>query len=154
MNADFDLGLDGTVTPSTSTRGGKREGAGRKPGYSPRDVAAVDAGEMDLDDENISEATRTAVKKARAIASKEEALAKHAWLKLRVDEKEYLPRTAFREAAATLLAELAQGLRSLPDLLERKYNLPPETVLMISDTIDESLNGVAEGLEMFTGAEE
>lgn len=150
----MDLGLMDYMPQAKSNRGGRREGAGRKPGYSPDSAAKIDSGELDLDDENVSESTRTAVKKARAVASKEQALARHAWLKLRVDEGEYLPRSAFREAAATLLAELAQGLRSLPDILERKYNLAPDQVQLVSNTIDDSLNTMAERLELFTGADE
>lgn len=137
-----------------NTHGGRREGAGRKPGYSPKEQAKVENGELDLDDPNISEATRTAVKKARAVASKEEALAQHAWLKLRVDSGEYMPRTAYREATATLLAELAQGLRSLPDEIERKHPLPPEVLTLIEHTIDDRLNAIAEGLSMYTGVAE
>lgn len=134
--------------------GGRRQNAGRTPGISETDKRRIDAGELDLDDPNISESTRTAVKKARAVASKEEALAQHAWLKLRVDSGEYMPRTAYREATATLLAELAQGLRSLPDEIERKHPLPPEVLTLIEHTIDDRLNAIAEGLSMYTGVAE
>ena len=153
MDADLELNPDGTTRP-VSRRGGRREGAGRKPGYSPKKQAQMESGDIDPDDESIPEATRVAFRKAKAIADKEEALAANAWLKYQIDSKEYLPRTAFREAAATLLAELAQGLRSLPDELERKVSLPPEALILVERTIDERLNTVASGLEMFTGVEE
>ena len=149
MKADFDLGPDGTVTPST--RGGRREGSGRPKGYSPKRAKELNDDDTAVDGEDV---TSTAVRKARAVASKAEADAQQAWLDLKVAQKEYLSRSAFREASATLLAELAQGLRSIPDTLERKYGLPPEQVLYVQNTIDAAMQSVAEGMELFTGSEE
>ena len=149
MKADFDLEADGTVTPST--RGGRREGSGRPKGYSPKRAKELNDDDTPVDGEDV---TSTAVRKARAVASKAEADAQQAWLDLRVAQKEYLSRSAFREASATLLAELAQGLRSIPDTLERKYGLPPEQVVYVQNTIDAAMQSVAEGLELFTGSEE
>ena len=150
MHADFDLAPDGSLTPS---RGGRREGAGRKPGYSPKNAEALDQ----LSDADLSDlpddSTTTAIKKARAIARKEEALANQAELKYKIDSKEYLSRSAFREASATLLAELAQ-LRSIPDVLERRFALAPEVVQDMEQTIDEALATVAAGLALFTEVSE
>lgn len=149
MNADFDLTPDGVVVPSS--RGGRREGAGRPKGYSPKRAKDMSReGEVSEGDDQ----TSLTVRKARAVASKAEADAQQAWLDLRVAQKEYLSRSAFREASATLLAELAQGLRSIPDTLERKYGLPPEQVVYVQNTIDAAMQSVAEGLELFTGSEE
>lgn len=147
MHADFDLLADGQTRPS---RGGAREGAGRKPGYSPNRAREMEAEGFDGDGNDV---TATAVKKARAIARKEEALANQAELNFKRDSGEYLSRTAFREACATLLAQLAQGLRSLPDQIERKHSLPPEVITSVEVTIDTSLASLAAGLEMFTGAD-
>lgn len=150
MHVDFDLTPDGSLTPA---RGGRREGSGRKRGYSPKRMAELDQ----LSDEDLAaqddDSTTTAIKKARAVARKEEALADQAELKYKIDSKEYLSRSAFREASATLLAELAQ-LRSIPDSLERRFALPSEVVQDIEQTIDDALATVASGLEIFTGAEE
>lgn len=151
MTDTLELMQDGTVK---SGRGGRREGAGRPKGYSPKLRNKIESGEVDPNDEETPEATRIAYRKALAIADKEEALAQQAWLKFNIDSKEFLPRTAFREAAATLLAELAQGLRSLPDEIERKHSLSPDVLMLIEHTIDARLNSVAAGLEMFTGVEE
>jgi phage terminase Nu1 subunit (DNA packaging protein) len=152
MHADFELNPDGHITP-THPKGGRREGAGRKPGYSPEKVAELDS----LTDEELNErpddTNTTAIKKARAVARKEHALADQAELKYRIDSKEYLSRSAFREACATLLAELAQ-LRSIPDVLERRYALPPEAVEEVGRTVDEALATVAAGLELFVGTDE
>jgi hypothetical protein len=56
-----------------------------------------------------------------------------------------------QQASATLLAELGQSLRSMADNLERKFNLASTVVADISLTIDESLNNVATGMEIFAG---
>ncbi len=152
MHHDFELNRDGRVTPS-STRGGSREGSGRAKGYSPEKIAELESlTDAELDDRP-QDTNTTALKKARAVARKEQALADQAELKFRIDSKEYLPRSAFREASATLLAELAQ-LRSLPDTLERRYALPPNVVQEVERTIDEALATVAAGLELFVGEDE
>lgn len=93
------------------------------------------------------------MRKAEAVVLKEEALAKHAALKYEVDSGNYLSREAFRQASATLLAEVGQALRSLPDLLERKCALPPEAIEVTEKVIDEALLTLSEGLEMFTEQE-
>ena len=150
MEADFDLMGDGTVV---GRHGGPRPGSGRKKGYSPKRIKELEAqgsgGETKLDDE--SEAvTSTALKKAQAVARKESALADLNELEYKVKSGQYLERAAFREAAATVLSELAQALRSLPDALERKHALPPKALLDVEQTIDEVLLSAATGLEMFT----
>lgn len=147
MHADFELGPDGYAR---STRGGRREGAGRPVGYSPKRAAEIADGAVVPEDDR----TNIAVRKAKAVAEKAEWDAKQAELDYRVDNKEYLSRGAFREASATLLSELAQGLRSIPDTLERKFGLAPEVAQHIQQTIDERMQSVAEGLELFTGVSE
>ena len=134
MHADFDLASDGSTIPFRGSHGGAREGAGKKPGSYVKPEEAVN------------------FDKARA--RNEDAKAGLNELKLKIESNEYLSRGAFREASATLLAELAQGLRSLPDILERKFNLPPAQVELVAEAIDEALTSVADGLELFTGAEE
>jgi hypothetical protein len=153
MHTNLELDPDGTVR-TASHHGGKRPGSGRPKGYSPRVQKAMESNDTGIASEDVPEATSIAFRKARAIADKEEALANQAWLKYQQDSKEYLPRAAFREASATLVAELSQGLRSLTDELERKVTLPPEALMLIEQTIDDRLNAVAAGLEMFTGVDE
>lgn len=113
--------------------GGARQNAGRKP-----------AGVKKADE---------VIEFDKARARNEAAKAGLNELKLKIDSKEYLSRTAFREASATLLAELAQALRSLPDTLERRHALPANIVLEIEKTIDEALATVASGLELFVDEE-
>lgn len=133
-----------------TTHGGRREGAGAPKGYSRKRADEIANGAPADGDER----TNIAVRKAKAVAEKAEWDAKQAELNYRVDNKEYLSRGAYREASATLLSELAQGLRSIPDTLERKFGLAPDVVQHIQQTIDERMQAVAEGLELFTGVSE
>lgn len=131
MHADFDLLQNGTAVP---TRGGAREGAGRKPaGY----VKSDDAKKLD-----------------ESRARKEAAQADMAELNFKKESGEYLSRSAFREASATLLAELAQTLRSLPDQLERRHALAAPVVVAIEKDIDAALTSLSAGLELFVGPDE
>lgn len=98
------------------------------------------------DDGKLSTSVKTAIAKAR----KETALAGLNELELKVKSGQYLPRDAYQQATATLLAALSQGLRSLPDTLERRYSLAPDVLEDISAAIDESLSTVAETLALFT----
>ena len=159
MHADFDLGEDGTVDelPPGFRRGFYRPEGGRRPGYSAKKgrelqdkiEAGGETGNVGEDSEEaaqLSASARTAVAKAR----KETALAGLNELELARKSGEYLPRAAFQEATATLLAMLSQGLRSIPDTLERKCNLPPEALELVEQVIDEGLNEVAQTLALFT----
>ena len=156
MRADFDLGEDGVVEelPPGYRRGFYRPEGGRRPGYSPtkgRELQdKIAAGEDPVDESTeegaqLSASARTAVAKAR----KETALAGLNELELKRKSGEYLPRAAYQEATATLLAMLSQGLRSLPDTLERKCNLPPEALELVEQVIDQGLNEVAQTLALF-----
>ena len=159
MHADFDLGEDGAVEelPPGFRRGFYRPEGGRRPGYSAkkgRDLQdkieaggdTSDVGEDTEEGAQLSASARTAVAKAR----KETALAGLNELELARKSGEYLPRAAYQEATATLLAMLSQGLRSIPDTLERKCNLPPEALELVEQVIDEGLNEVAQTLALFT----
>lgn len=136
MHADFDLSPDGSVAPARSRSGG-HGGARANSGPKPAGYVKPPEGQ-DYD---------------KAKARNEAAKAGLNELELKIKSNEYLSRTAYREASATLLAELAQGLRSLPDTLERKFGLSPEALLHVEKTIDEAMQGVADGLELFAGSE-
>ena len=156
MDADFDLDEHGNVTPAGG-HGGRRAGAGAPKGVSQdkmeEKLAAVDAGTDDLDPES-SDRLTIATRKAKAIALKEESIAGLRALELQVETKKYLPREAYREATATLLATLSQALRSIPDTLERKHGLAPEALKYVEDTIDKQLSSAAATLALFTGSPE
>lgn len=159
MSADFELGDEGHVEelPDGFRRGFYRPEGGRRPGYSvkkSRDLQdKIEAGgntsEVDEGTEAGAQLSASA-RKAVAQARKETALAGLNELELKRKSGEYLPRAAYQEATATLLAMLSQGLRSLPDTLERKCNLPPEALELVEQVIDQGLNEVAQTLALFT----
>ncbi len=145
MHADFELTADGLVAAAPSGRGGPRPGSGRPKGYSPK--------EADGDEQYQSESTKRSIRKSEASIAETEAKAALLALKLEVESGRYLSREAYREASATLLAEAAQALRSIPDLLERKVALPPAAVVLVEQTIDGVLLNLSQGLELFTEQE-
>lgn len=69
---------------------------------------------------------------------------------LAIQRAEYLPREAQRQAAATIIAVLTQGLRSIPDNLERTHALGPDVLDAITAQIDASLTECATALRGMT----
>lgn len=128
MNTEYVLNPDGT--PYRETRGGARANSGPKPKGYVKPQAAQDFDSAKL-------------RKERSLADMHE-------LNYKVKSGQYVERAAVREAAATLLASLAQSLRGIPDNLERKFNLPPDVAEDIERVINAALGDVAEGLCMFT----
>lgn len=137
--------------------GGRRAGSGRKTKQFREQVEAINRGKESADlfgDDAAAGATQaqsTTAEYNRAKARKESSLADMSELAFKIKSGEYVEREAVRAASATLLSSLAQSLRSLPDNLERKFNLSPEAALAVSDVIDAALSDVADGLEMFSG---
>lgn len=106
--------------------GGAREGAGRKPeGYQP---------------------TQEKVDYERERAEHERVKREQREFKLAQERGEYLPRDAVRQASATVMAVMAQALRSLPDNLERQFALAPEVVEAIAEQCDAALADLSVGL--------
>lgn len=128
MKADFELDDNGNVFPSG--RGGARFGSGRKPADFVKPQVA-----QDFD---------------TAKARKEKSLADMHELNYKVKSGEYVERAAVREASSTLLSNLAQSLRGIPDNLERKFHLPADVAQEVEKVINAALADVAEGLAMFT----
>ena len=155
MDADFDLDDSGNVVPTTE-RGGRRPGAGRPKGMGNEQMQAKADAAAENDDEldpTSPDRLTIAVRKAMAVALKEESLAGLKALELQVETKKYLPRDAYREATATVLATLSQALRSIPDTLERKHSLSPAALQYIEATIDEQLSSAATTLALFAGTD-
>lgn len=112
--------------------GGAREGAGRKPaGYQKSEDL------KDLDKQK---------------ARHEKAKADLAELEFRTKVGELVSRAAVKQAAATAFATLAQGLRTIPDSLERRHAVDPEVAETVGREIDECLDTLAQALEMMTPA--
>ncbi len=128
MNADFELAEDGTITPAG--RGGARMEAGRKPaGY----VKPAEAVKFDV-----------------ARARKETALADMHELDYKIKSQEYVSRASVRQASATVIATIAQTMRSLSDNLERR-GVPPEVCAKVDEAVNETLAEAARDLELMSG---
>lgn len=125
-HADFVLGADGKL--NMTGHGGAREGAGRKPeGYEPPpEKASFD--------------------KEKALHERSKRLRSE--LAHRIESRTVVMRNAVQDGAAKALAMAAQALRSLPDNLERKFNLAPNVTEEIEKTIDAVLTDLAADFEM------
>ena len=127
-HADFDLDGSGNVRPSGW--GGARRGAGAKPqGYQKPEE------QLDYD---------------KAKARNEAAKAALNELDFKVKSGEYVSRAAVRQATATVMASLVQGMRSLSDNLERQ-GLPPEWCVKVDEAVNASLSEVGAELELLGG---
>ena len=131
MHADFELEPDGSVRKSG--RGGFRPGSGRKPNDYVKPEQVVDF-----------ETARARNEKAKADLNE---------LEYKVKSGEYVARAAVQQAAATMLASIAQTLRSIPDTLERRVNLSPDTAELVGVEIDAILEGLGDELRMLAGEE-
>lgn len=69
-------------------------------------------------------------------------------LQNKIASGEYVPRSAYRQAAATLIATFAQTVRSTPDNLERKLDLAPEVAEALTLELDAAMAHLAEGLRL------
>lgn len=113
--------------------GGSREGAGRKgPGYTPPPE------KVDYD---------------KAKARSEAAKADLAELEYKIKSGQYVDRAQVVQVTTTAYASVAQGLRSVPDNLERG-GVAPEVCEKIGVYIDEVLNDLAEQFEKLSQTEE
>ncbi len=126
------LDKDGSVIPSG--RGGARAGAGRKPNNYVKPTTTVDY--------------------ETARARKEAALADLNELDYKIKSGQYVSRQAVRQASATVLAHLAQTIRSLPDNLERR-GVAPSVCATIDAAITEVLSDVQTDLaRLYESAED
>jgi len=126
IDNDIDLFAD---TPKR-THGGRREGAGRKPAdYVPPPE------KLDFD---------------KARARNEQSKADLNELEFRIKSKQYLPRAAIQQAAATAIASFAQTMRSVPDNLERTHGISPEIAEEVGKAIDLALQDLAHEFQMMT----
>lgn len=125
--------LDSLFDSSPPTRGGKRAGAGRKPaGYvKPRPVQDFET----------------------ARARNELAKAQINEIEAKVKAGQYVERAAVRQASAMAMSSIAQTLRSIPDLLERRLGIDPTLAEEIGRQIDESLNELAEEFRLMGGGD-
>jgi hypothetical protein len=131
--------------PLPSMSIGSRIGSGRprKDGtHRWDDPNAPPGAKNTMDQYNESRAKREA-----AAAIKEEVLAKKATLEYEVQQGNYLPRDAIISATARAYSALAQGIRSIPDMLERRLGLDPIVCVRIGEIQDEALSSLHVELE-------
>lgn len=133
-HADYTLGPDDIeildAEPRKGTHGGAREGAGRKPNTYVKPQEAVD------------------FDKARA--RNEAAKAQLNELKFEVDSHNWVSRAAVRQASATAMASMAQGLRGVEDNLERQ-GVPIDVCQKVGEAISRALEALGNELEMMAG---
>lgn len=111
-----------------SRRGGRREGAGRKPSGYQKPEQVID------------------YEKARA--RKESALADLNELEFKIKSGQYVSRDQVQQAGATVLSTVAQALRSLSDNLERR-GVPPEICVQVEAAVTETLADAAKDLQKY-----
>ena len=107
-------------------RGGRREGAGRKP----KGVGAKEYTDY-----------------ASARARKEVALADKAEMEAEVMAGTLVSREAVRNATATAFAAIAQTLQSIPDRLERQDGISLEVAAKVQAAIDAATDDLSAELE-------
>lgn len=119
-----------TATPRIDGRGGKREGAGRKPAdYVPPQER------LDF------EAAR---------ARHETAKADLAELEYAIKSGQYVSRDAIRQAGATMLAALVQSMRGLSDVLERR-GVEASVCAMVDEAVNEVLADTGRAIKNISG---
>ena len=128
-----------------SLEAGMPEIAALPPGLI-RDAATKAAKEM------IHEAQKKRQRVALTIIAHEKIKADLAELEFRKVSGELVDRSEVRRASATALATLAQGLRSVRDIVERKYNVSPEIADAIGKEIDDALDNLATAFEKMCAA--
>lgn len=128
--------LDAVPAPKRkgNGHGGRREGAGAKPADYVKPQEKVDF----------------EVARARSEAAKADMLELDYQIKL----GNYISRIAVRQACATAFSSIAQGLRSIPDNVERKFAIPGEVAEQIGAAIDEALADLAAEFELMVGSGE
>lgn len=75
------------------------------------------------------------------------AVARRQELELEIRSGNYLPRESTRQAVATAFQTVAQTLRSIPDILERKTGASPESCELVEQIIDSVTSDLADRLE-------
>ncbi|BCX88508.1 hypothetical protein MIN45_P0877 [Methylomarinovum tepidoasis] len=70
---------------------------------------------------------------------------------LQVNDRELILAAEVERVVATAFAALAQGLRSIPDIIERRCAVGPETLEQIERIIDAEMDAMADRLERLGG---
>ncbi len=119
--------------PPIPTNGGRREGAGRKPGS--KTARDKETGETE------------AQKYAKGKARHELAKAQKAEVEAAIALGAVVDRLAVREACAKAFAACSQSLDSIPDDLERTLGVEPDVAIRVRDLIDAAKAALAVDLQ-------
>lgn len=84
---------------------------------------------------------------AQAKARREAALADKAEIEVAEMVGSLVNRQAVRDGSAKAFSTIAQSMRAIPDILERRLGLSPEILEEIEKIIDESLESLGKDLE-------
>lgn len=126
-------------------------GRPRNDGTHRHDDTDVAAGSVKA---TVQEYNQARAKRETAAAIKEDILAKKAILEFEVQQGNYLPRDAIISAVARAYSALSQGIRSIPDLLERRLGLDPSICVKIGEIQDEALASLHVDLEKMLMSDE
>ena len=129
---DLESFFEDTPVPPPG-RGGKREGAGRKPGT--KTARDKQTGETQ------------AAKYAEGRARKELAQAQKAEVDAALALGSVVDRLAVREACAKAFAACSQSLDSIPDDLERTLGVDPDVTMRVREQIDAAKAALAADLK-------
>ena len=66
---------------------------------------------------------------------------------IQIRDRELIPAIEVEEAMATAFAAISQGLRSMPDNLERRLGIAPEITEAIEAQMDDEMQALADRLE-------
>lgn len=145
------------MTMIPTGNGGARPGAGRPSKATIAARAAIAAKEAPTHDpfgpvgQDVLKTSQVAANFANSRATVEAVKAKQAELSYRANLGRYVDREAVKLATAQVMASFAQGMRTLQDDLERRFNLDPLVVEGIGETVDAQLAALASGFELMLG---
>ncbi|MBJ2150641.1 terminase small subunit [Paracoccus sp. IB05] len=121
-------------------RKGREAEADLRSNHNKQQVAAMQASFLGLDIDNPQAAMSPAQRR-------ETAMADIAWSKAAHMRRQLVPLADVLELQESIFQIVREGLKAMPDLLEREINLKPEHVAAVVRVCDDVLNKMAERVE-------
>ncbi len=118
-----------TIVPIANGHGGKRDGSGRPKGAT-----------------NIPERSDSTGTYLKAKAKREVYRAQMEELNYKAAIREMIPIAEVEQVIATAFSAIAQGIRSIPDHLERRTGCAPEIAEEVERLLDEEMTILADRL--------
>lgn len=138
VNDFFD---EATLVIPDGRHGGARRGSGRKA------KAKVEAAVSAAADSGVESYDVSRARKEQALADKESVFAKKAALDYEIQSQNFIPRESVIRATATAYATIAQAMRSLPDMMERRLGIDPALAEELGVAVDELLDDLSKTLD-------